>query len=110
VLWTGLVWFRLGTGEEVMNLRVPKNPGNLPCGCTACGLSSVTQLHRVNYSLWDLCRLLTASILNFKFFTALELQYVVSLLTEPNLGVSLNYLLRKILLYFNNYFKNWEIE
>jgi hypothetical protein len=31
----------------VTNLRVPQNAGNLPNGCTTCGLSSGTQLHRV---------------------------------------------------------------
>jgi hypothetical protein len=51
-LWTGLVWLRIGTGGQafvnsVMNLRVPLNAGNLPSGCTTCGLSSGTQLHTV---------------------------------------------------------------
>jgi hypothetical protein len=32
----------------VMNLSVPYNAGNLPSGCTTCGLSSGTQLHRVS--------------------------------------------------------------
>jgi hypothetical protein len=32
----------------VMNLWVPKNAGKLPSGCTTCGLSSGTQLHRVS--------------------------------------------------------------
>jgi hypothetical protein len=34
--------------NAVMNLRIPKNAGNLPSGCTSCGLSSGTQLHRVS--------------------------------------------------------------
>jgi hypothetical protein len=34
--------------NSVMNLRVPLNAGNLPSGCTSCGLSSGTQLHRVS--------------------------------------------------------------
>jgi hypothetical protein len=33
--------------NSVMNLRVPYNVGKLPSGCTTCGLSSGTQLHRV---------------------------------------------------------------
>jgi hypothetical protein len=35
--------------SSVMKLRVPQNPGELPSGCTTCGLSSGTQLHRVSY-------------------------------------------------------------
>jgi hypothetical protein len=31
-----------------MNFRVPQNAGNLPSGCTTCGLLSVAQLHRVS--------------------------------------------------------------
>jgi hypothetical protein len=34
--------------NEVINLQVPSNAGNLPSGCTTCGLSSGTQLHRVS--------------------------------------------------------------
>jgi hypothetical protein len=34
--------------NSVMNLRVPENAGNLASGCTSCGLSSGTQLHRVS--------------------------------------------------------------
>jgi hypothetical protein len=34
--------------NSVMNLRVPKNAGNLPSGCTSCGLSSSAKLHRVS--------------------------------------------------------------
>jgi hypothetical protein len=34
--------------NSVMNLRVTQNAGNLPSGCTSCGLSSGTQLHRVS--------------------------------------------------------------
>jgi hypothetical protein len=35
--------------NAVMNLWVAKTAGNLPSGCTTCGLSSGTQLHRVSY-------------------------------------------------------------
>jgi hypothetical protein len=34
--------------NAVMSLRVPHNAGKLPNGCTTCGLSSGTQLHRVS--------------------------------------------------------------
>jgi hypothetical protein len=34
--------------NSVMNLWVPYNAGNLPSGCTSCGLSSGVQLHRVS--------------------------------------------------------------
>jgi hypothetical protein len=34
--------------NAVMNLRVPYNAGKLPNGCTTCGLSSGSRLHRVN--------------------------------------------------------------
>jgi hypothetical protein len=35
--------------NAVMTLRVPKNAGKLPSGCTTCGLSSSgTELHRVS--------------------------------------------------------------
>jgi hypothetical protein len=34
--------------NSVMNLWVPKNAENLSSGCTSCGLSSGTQLHRVS--------------------------------------------------------------
>jgi hypothetical protein len=34
--------------NSVMNLRVPLNAGKVPSGCTTCGLSSGTQLHRVS--------------------------------------------------------------
>jgi hypothetical protein len=40
-MWRALV-------KSVMNFRVPQNAGNLPSGCTTCGLSSGTQLHRVS--------------------------------------------------------------
>jgi hypothetical protein len=35
--------------NAVMNLRVPKNAGKLPNGCTIYGLSSGAELHRVSY-------------------------------------------------------------
>jgi hypothetical protein len=38
--------------NSVMNLRVPPNAGKLPSGCTTCGLSSGTQLHRVCYLVY----------------------------------------------------------
>jgi hypothetical protein len=34
--------------NSVMNLRASQNTGKLPSGCTTCGLSSGTQLHRVS--------------------------------------------------------------
>jgi hypothetical protein len=34
--------------KSVMNLRVPENAGKLTSGCTTCGHSSGTQLHRVS--------------------------------------------------------------
>jgi hypothetical protein len=54
VMWTGLVWLRIGTGGElfvnsVMNLRVPRNAGKLSSGLTSSGLSSSAQLHIVSY-------------------------------------------------------------
>jgi hypothetical protein len=48
--------------NAVMNLRVPLNVGDLWSGCTTCGLSSGTQLHRVssNAGLWRPLPLCTA--------------------------------------------------
>jgi hypothetical protein len=37
--------------NTVMNLRFPYNAGNLPSGCTNCGLLSGIQVHRVNQSV-----------------------------------------------------------
>jgi hypothetical protein len=50
--WIGLAEYRYrwrALVNSVMNLRVSKNAGKLPSGCTACGLSCGTQLHRVSY-------------------------------------------------------------
>jgi hypothetical protein len=49
--WIGLAQFRYrwrALVNSVMNLRVPKKCWELPSGCTTCGLSSGTQLHRVS--------------------------------------------------------------
>jgi hypothetical protein len=49
--WIGLAQDRYrwrALVNTVMNLRVQKNAGKLPNGCTTCGLSSGTQLHRVS--------------------------------------------------------------
>jgi hypothetical protein len=50
--WIGLAQDRYRWRAPVntaMNLWVPYNAGELPSGCTSCGLSSGTQLHRVSY-------------------------------------------------------------
>jgi hypothetical protein len=54
VLWTGLVWLRIGTGGESSCERGNEPSGSIKCwelpsGCTSSGLSSGTQLHRVSY-------------------------------------------------------------
>jgi hypothetical protein len=46
--WIGLAQDRCrwrALVNSAMNLRVPKNAGKLPSGCTTCVLSSGTQLH-----------------------------------------------------------------
>jgi hypothetical protein len=68
MMWTGLVWLRIGTGGEllwysVLSLRVPWNAGKLSSGCTTGGLSSSAQLHGVIIGLCFLLRV----ILNYKY-------------------------------------------
>jgi hypothetical protein len=49
--WIGLAQDRYrwrGLVNSVLNLRVPYNAENQPSGCTTCGLSSGTRLHRVS--------------------------------------------------------------
>jgi hypothetical protein len=49
--WIGLAQDRyrwIALVNSVMNLWVTSNAGNLPSGCTTCGLSSGTRLHRVS--------------------------------------------------------------
>jgi hypothetical protein len=51
VTWIGLAQDRYRWRvlvNSVMNLRVLYNAGKLPSGCTTCGLSIDTQLHRVS--------------------------------------------------------------
>jgi hypothetical protein len=51
VEWIGLAKDRYrcrALVNSVMNLRDPYNSGKLPSGCTTCGLSCGTQLHRVS--------------------------------------------------------------
>jgi hypothetical protein len=49
--WIGLAQDRYrwrALVNSVMNLRIPLNAGKLLSGCTTCGLSNGTQLHRVS--------------------------------------------------------------
>jgi hypothetical protein len=52
MLWTGLVWLRIGTGG--ISCELGNEPSGsikcweLPNGCTTFGLSSGTQLHLVS--------------------------------------------------------------
>jgi hypothetical protein len=56
-MWTGLVWLRIGTGGELMNLRIPKNAGELSTVQTTRDLSSGAQLHGVSYgSRFTVCK------------------------------------------------------
>jgi hypothetical protein len=48
MLWTGLVWLRIGTGKLGNEPSGSIKCWELPNGCTTCGLSSGTQLHRVS--------------------------------------------------------------
>jgi hypothetical protein len=52
MLWTGLVWLRIGQMESSCELGNEPS-GSIKCwelssGCTTCALSSGTQLHRVS--------------------------------------------------------------
>jgi hypothetical protein len=53
MLETGLAWLRIGAGGE-NSCKLGNEPSGsikcweLPNGCTNCGLSSGTQLHRVS--------------------------------------------------------------
>jgi hypothetical protein len=54
MVWTGLVWLRIGTSKRalvnaVMNLRVPYNARKLSSGFTTGGFSSSAQLHRTSF-------------------------------------------------------------
>jgi hypothetical protein len=40
--------------DAVMNILVPQNAAKLSSGCTTCGPSSGTQLHRVSYYYYPL--------------------------------------------------------
>jgi hypothetical protein len=53
MLWTGLVWLRIGTGGGSCKLGNEPS-GSIKCwelsnGCTTCGLPCGTRLHRVSY-------------------------------------------------------------
>jgi hypothetical protein len=56
VVWTGLIWIRIGTNRDkwralvntVMDLRAPYNTGKFLSGCTNGGFSRKAQLHEVS--------------------------------------------------------------
>jgi hypothetical protein len=52
-MWTGLVWPRIGTGENSCEFgnepSGSKNAGKLSSGLTACGLSSSAEPHGVDW-------------------------------------------------------------
>jgi hypothetical protein len=53
VMWTGLVWLRIGTGGELLWIRYwtfgfHEMLGKLSSGLSSSGLSSSAQLHRVS--------------------------------------------------------------
>jgi hypothetical protein len=55
VVWTALVWLRIGpvegSSEHGMNLRVPLNAGKFLSSCTTGDFSRRVQLHEVSYVL-----------------------------------------------------------
>jgi hypothetical protein len=52
MLWSGLVWLRIGKVDSSCELGNDTSGSikcwELPSGCTACGLSYGTRLHRVS--------------------------------------------------------------
>jgi hypothetical protein len=67
MLWTGLVWLRIGTGGELLWTQYAPSGSikcwELPSGCTSCGPSSGTQLHRVSYLVPSLIHFYKTSVL-----------------------------------------------